>query len=841
MTLQGKVNVYNFMGGLEKMTNNGGTTYQKDRYRVFARMTLQYRHLLLLKRSGRGNDPDGRPVEETKPGECAMECIACPRPGVNLPDNWEGCTQDRFLYNKFIAIDACFWLKRRLVSNESKDPGLGTGWSYFVEDMSFREFLKTVTNQNEMSTCSGLAALDYANTRYSRGYGATGAAIGVCARHELVQKTGAVDLQKGECYANMDYVYGSILHHIHPRLPLVNSYDIVCQWHKNLPTWMQSMPDLVRVDTQERTMDFVIPKLHIHGHNLKCQLNFSLNYTHGIGCTDGEGIEQPWANIGPVATSTREMGPGTCHDTLDDHWHHWNWRKTVRLGKLLLKRLHNALSERNSQQRSFDEFKEQQKDNAEAWIHKVKDWENKSSDVNPFELKYLGMTENEVRLTLAEQEQEEERSGVQSIHRISPSAFIAHGLELEEQQRRLDQDVKSHKNPSTKELTMILERRTRLSRAIGRFRAIQAMYTPAALQILSQRNTADGQQTTTIDENPENIPLVLPSALTAEQRESGCRAGLLDLELKMRDAQMRRALEHLRNHLHIHSRLVTYRDSNVRHQAMLTRSRAMIARNDAKTEAHKRRYQAAWAAVLCAHNGDSKAVKWNRLKDSDVRCLSNEADRAWKSARKVLGKKKRKELQDEEQREQADLTAAADSAQLTREEIRDRAGNGYAKTSWIWMQGGTGEMIDEESMRDGIRVEFCKAYARTQRWSEEVLLIREEMRRSLVTLEWKAQWWEKRATAPAVDSVHAEGIAAYAHSQAAVMRALRDRFLFAWEGYKTMEEVEGDDEEGELASTQASTMGHVDVGDADGQDALDEEDQEDEDEDGGFMLGRDLH
>ena len=40
----------------------------------------------------------------------------------------------RFLYWLFLAIDACFKLKRHIVSSEKKDPGLGTGWLYFVED-----------------------------------------------------------------------------------------------------------------------------------------------------------------------------------------------------------------------------------------------------------------------------------------------------------------------------------------------------------------------------------------------------------------------------------------------------------------------------------------------------------------------------------------------------------------------------------------------------------------------------------------------------------------------------------------------------------------------------------
>jgi hypothetical protein len=50
----------------------------------------------------------------------------------------------------------------------------------------------------QMSTCSGLAALDYANTKFSRGYAATGVGMGVCARHEFVLPNAVGDLQKGE-------------------------------------------------------------------------------------------------------------------------------------------------------------------------------------------------------------------------------------------------------------------------------------------------------------------------------------------------------------------------------------------------------------------------------------------------------------------------------------------------------------------------------------------------------------------------------------------------------------------------------------------------------------------
>ena len=49
-----------------------------------------------------------------------------------------------------LALDACFRLKRRIVSSEKKDPGLGTGWGYFVEDEPYRNYLLTVTDQDEV-------------------------------------------------------------------------------------------------------------------------------------------------------------------------------------------------------------------------------------------------------------------------------------------------------------------------------------------------------------------------------------------------------------------------------------------------------------------------------------------------------------------------------------------------------------------------------------------------------------------------------------------------------------------------------------------------------------------
>lgn len=51
-----------------------------------------WRHLKMLKRAGRGQDPSG--AEGTQEGELAIECPACPHPGRNLPDGWENAPQE---------------------------------------------------------------------------------------------------------------------------------------------------------------------------------------------------------------------------------------------------------------------------------------------------------------------------------------------------------------------------------------------------------------------------------------------------------------------------------------------------------------------------------------------------------------------------------------------------------------------------------------------------------------------------------------------------------------------------------------------------------------------------
>lgn len=54
-------------------------------------MVRQWRHIKMLKRSGRGHDPAG--VNATGQGEIAVHCPACPHPEKNIPEGWETAPQ----------------------------------------------------------------------------------------------------------------------------------------------------------------------------------------------------------------------------------------------------------------------------------------------------------------------------------------------------------------------------------------------------------------------------------------------------------------------------------------------------------------------------------------------------------------------------------------------------------------------------------------------------------------------------------------------------------------------------------------------------------------------------
>ncbi|KAJ7799812.1 hypothetical protein B0H14DRAFT_3491267 [Mycena olivaceomarginata] len=432
---------------------------------------------------------------------------------------------------------------------------------FLLENMGYREFLLIVTDQKEMATCSGLAALDYANTKFSQGYTTTGVGMGVCARHEFVQPNGVGDLQKGEQFANIDYIFTSFLQFHDPTLFMFISYDIVCVWWIHLMERLMELPPLVRCFLIMPMICFVIPKLHIKGRSTKS------------GQTDGEGIKRPWSNIGGIAASTRIMGPGVRHDTIDDHWSHWNWQKLILLAATLRRRLDNAKEQEVIHQEALASFSEQQQERVGGWKTMVHEYEDDSMKKNPYEMVITGLTEAQVRLQFQREEEEAAKKGLPEKHRVTPSEFMTECLGVEEEQREVRVQVGLKKSQTTKQQIDLGALRTKLLP-------------------LEKREAVD-------DEQPENEPLYLPSALSEAERADGS------------------ALVKLHNQLVVKARFINYKALHTRHPGATTRARAIV--NPMMTRVGKSRRDVLWIWKAAGSTGtdadfeDALHIEWSKV------------------------------------------------------------------------------------------------------------------------------------------------------------------------------------------------------------------------------------
>ncbi len=262
---------------------------------------------------------------------------------------------------------------------------------------------------------------------------------------------------------------------------------------------------------------------------------------------------------------------------------------------------------------------------------------------------------------------------------------------------------------------------------------------------------------------PETVPLRLPSSLPASL-QNYCQFKLNQIELRFRLAQAEDTLSELRRLLRVTMGLRDYKLKQVgTSQRVGTRARNLINRFKDKVSRCVERYRVAHKALFALDPTREWQTRLRELKDEDIRPPGRGDDQS----------------------------------------------EGFRELSWIWLvtrryggqvssleQSGplTGEELDScEYMSQhylillifvciGLRCEWVKSKARADRWNEEVQLVKEEMRRVLAFLEWKAFWWaEEGGRVLEVRPDIADGICAYAAKQASIYHALARSFKMSWE------------------------------------------------------------
>jgi hypothetical protein len=110
------------------------------------------------------------------------------------------------------------------------------------------------------------------------------------------------------------------------------------------------------------------------------------------------------------------------------------------------------------------------------------------------------------------------------------------------------------------------------------------------------------------------------------------------------------------------------------------------------------------------------------------------------------------------------------------------------------------------------------------RWSEEVDLLEEEMRRVAQFLTWQAGWWEEQVGARGLsDGPQAEGESAYALRQSRLKTKLCAKFTNAWKGMPAL--IETGRAGADLGDSDSESTGPQDAEDEEGVDG-DGEDEE---------------
>ena len=312
-----------------------------------------------------------------------------------------------------------------------------------------------------------------------------------------------------------------------------------------------------------------------------------------------------------------------------------------------------------------------------------------------------------------------------------------------------------------KQLADLEEKRRILISRINKWREIQLAYIPDIGPLVA--NTASKLLSDSHSLAAEDVPLFLPSSLSANFQSSPGFSKTLAHEIQLHIAQADDALGDIRHHLRIISGLWQFKKVNISGTGNQpnTRMRSLFNRFNHRMKQSVLRYRAARSALLAANLGGGQSWE-DRLKvlnDDDVR---------------GPGK-------DDFYLQEAGIP---DYGTKNPGKVKNGTSKGRFEMSWIWLVPRSKLEVDtnssEQVFDEGLRVEWSKSQARKMRWEEEVQILQEEMRRTIVYYEWKQKWWLDRNIQPTSDNSIQHGISAYSLKQAHYCKCMAESFAMAW-------------------------------------------------------------
>ncbi|KAJ7721100.1 hypothetical protein B0H14DRAFT_2642530 [Mycena olivaceomarginata] len=417
-----------------------------------------------------------------------------------------------------------------------------------------------------------------------------------------------------------------------------------------------------------------------------------------------------------------------------------NHLKNVGQGDALRCRLLIAIAERNKQITAFQLVNSTvEKEVKIEWRRLIKNWH-----ADPYFSEYCP-TETQVRLEVRKDEDTLTAGGKAPLHGRSATAFLVAGIQIEDAQyviiiyirQRIIAELKGTVLVAVDHENRIQEWHHALLIKIGKFRSLQKIYMPGTVHVLDE---LEGKWDT---EAPalaaEKVKLFMPNEMTLQSANDtlrGCVPGLVEMEAKLRVAQCNNSLSSRCARLHAKHHLIHFRNSNVMGQIQSTKARMLIDQVGEQVELYANCHRQGHKA-LEALKGSEAYPHLRPLRTDNVQ-LDGNAGESDAAARKKLA-----------------MISAGRGARAAQ-----RTGDVEAT----------------------IHVQWSRVLARKTRWCEEVMLLREEMRRVLRYLAWQAQWWwDQVDLRDDVMSELAAGLRGYALKQAAWHERLAEFFRKKWD------------------------------------------------------------
>ncbi|KAE9398647.1 hypothetical protein BT96DRAFT_994712 [Gymnopus androsaceus JB14] len=576
--LASKKAAYDYVAALRRLTDGAFTPAVADPYSQFLFVMRIWRCLCADKHTGQAFNLSHF-FPHRIPGSLVTFCVCCPEEGFNMEKGWERTPEElRHLNQRRRMADGNYQLNQFMKNNDPDDVSLETanGIGYFPDEDEIKAYLQRTKEEQEKSTCNYLKVVNNQNQKKFKNMQISDV-VNIACSHVII--SASVNLDKGEGFRYTDMALKQSLSHT--------------RHNRDIDYYGRRMIYCLTTHIVERTR-CSIPELHIEGHSRKkCVYRFHPAYIPGAGKFNGEGIEQPWAEMNQVGPATRQMNHGHRIGVITAHYTYWNWQKIIKTHISLTDDYRNA-------NELFQEKSDFFLQLCVSFADRIPGW--------------LELERNSQRLP---------NGIVEGIYEHSESKAPSkekQGIAIQQLQQRVRGKLTLNQTETVQK--DIRNQRQEISDEIEELRHLQAVVMPRLSDVIGTKEEGevskveDAEDGEVIVVEVEDEQLYLPSDLTSSQREALKLTSLVEMEQQICVGELYDAVKSVQRAAKAYS--VTHtkkreddRGTNAGLRSVLALKKIEVERNSCIAD-----YNCAWQALISLEFPTAKEVPVMHVRDT---------------------------------------------------------------------------------------------------------------------------------------------------------------------------------------------------------------------------------